>query len=60
MKDKVNGRVDVREERGQTIGRIIYVATEIITNDHASTVGKNDRARKNSLRNEWSDLWLGK
>lgn len=42
MKDKDNGGVDVREQRGQEIGRIIYVALEIIMNDHISSVGKND------------------
>lgn len=40
MKDEDDGRVDVREQRDQKIGRIIYVVFEIIMNNHISSVGK--------------------
>lgn len=42
MKDKGIGGVDAKEQRDQKIGKIFYVALEIILNDHIGTVGKNE------------------
>lgn len=35
-----------REQRSQNIGRVVYVATEILMSDHSSNAGENDWDRK--------------
>lgn len=42
IKDKVSGGEDIREQRSQNIGRVVYVAIEILISDHTSNAGKND------------------
>lgn len=49
--------MDVREQISQKIGKIIYVAIEIIMNDQIRNVGKKCwKNVRNSLENEQSDL----
>lgn len=45
-KDKVNGREDIREQRSQNFGRVVYVAIELLMSDHTSNAGENDWDRK--------------
>lgn len=47
-----------REQRSQNIGRVVYVATEILMSDHSSNAGENGIG--NSLRNKWNDPGLGR
>lgn len=42
IKDKVSGGEDIREQRSQNIGRVVYVAIKILISDHTSNAGKND------------------
>lgn len=41
-KDKVNGREDIGEQRGQKIEKFVYMAIEILISDHTNAIGKND------------------